>query len=177
MASVTSTWLTVWLILAPGRPDCAGTLYSPRRASTCLAGDYGTSQRQSGPTSQERARQSEMWWRGEDTLTEFGIDNRRARELEAIFQRTLPMLKSAHAEVVRKEDVLWQLLADARTTNESAVVQAVEDLETSRRSLSRTFTMMQYHMYLRLTAAQRAKVHTYLNHHATEPAKARSTPR
>ena len=177
MACVTGSWLAVWLILAPGRPGCTDTLYSPRRASACLAAECGTPQPQSGPTSQERARQSEMWWRGEAALIEFGIDKRRARELEAIFQQTLPMLKTAQAEVVRKEDVLWQLLADASTTNESAVVQAVENIETSHRLLSRTFMMIQCRVYLRLTAAQRAKVHRYLNHHAAEPENTRSTPR
>jgi hypothetical protein len=60
--------------------------------------------------------------------------------------------------------VLSQLLANAGTTSESAVVQAVEDLEASRRSLSRTYTMMQYYMYQRLTSSQRTKVHAYLNY-------------
>ena len=110
-------------------------------------------------------------------LIEFGIDKRRARELEAIFQQTLPMLKAAQAEVVHKEDVLWQLLADANTTNESAVVQAVEELETSRRLLSVLHDDAVPHIPLRLTAAQRAKVHEYLNHHAAKPGKTRSTPR
>ena len=65
MASITSTSLAVWLILTPGRPDCAGTLYSPRRVSACPASECGTPQPQSGSTSQERARRSEMWWRGD----------------------------------------------------------------------------------------------------------------
>jgi hypothetical protein len=67
-----------------------------------------------------------------------------------------------------------ELLANASTTNESAVVQAVEDLESSRRSLARAFTMMQYHMYLRLTSSQRAKVHAYLKNHDEETARPHS---
>jgi hypothetical protein len=175
-SAITFTWLAAGLFLASGRPDWAVTPYSLNRVTPYLQRECGGPQAQSAPTSQEPEQRSHMWWRSDDALTAFGIDERRSKELEAIFQQTLPMLKTTRADVVRKEAVLLELLANASTTNESAVVQAVEDLESSRRSFARTFTMMQYHMYLRLTSSQRAKVHAYLNSHGEEPAKTRSTP-
>jgi hypothetical protein len=174
-STITFTWLAAGLFLGSGRPDLAVAPYSLHRATLHSQHEYGGRQAQSPPTSQEREKRSQMWWRRDDALIAFGIDERRSKELEAIFQQTLPMLKTTRADVVRKEAVLLELLANASTTNESAVVQAVEDLESSRRSLARTFTMMQYHMYLRLTSSQRAKVHAYLNNHGEEP-KRRSPP-
>jgi hypothetical protein len=174
-STITFTWLAAGLFLASGRPDLAVTPYSLNGATPHPQPECGVPQAQSPPTSQAREKRSQMWWRRDDAITAFGIDERRSKELEAIFQQTLPMLKTTRAEVVRKEAVLLELLANASTTNESTVVHAVEDLESSRRSLTRTFTMMQYHMYLRLTSSQRAKVHAYLNSHGEEP-KRRSPP-
>lgn len=164
MARTTTTWLAIWLIVAAGRSSGAGMPCSPDRAAAHLTGEYSRTQPRTDTASGGHTQRSAMWWRGEDALIEFGIDKRRATELERIFQQTLPMLKKDRAEVARKEGVLSELLANAGTTNESAVVQAVEDLEVSRRALSRTYTMMQYRMYLRLTSSQRTKVHAYLNH-------------
>jgi hypothetical protein len=174
-STITFTWLAAGLFLASGRPDLVVTPNSLHRVTPHPQPECTGPQAQSPPTSQEREKRSQMWWRRDDALIAFGIDERRSKELEAIFQRTLPRMKTTRAEVVRKEAVLLELLANASTTNESAVVQAVEDLESSRRSLARTFTMMQYHMYLRLTSAQRARVHAYLNDHGEEP-KPRSPP-
>jgi hypothetical protein len=173
-STITFTWLAAGLLLASGRLDRVVTPHSPDRATSSLQHEGGGALTQNDLTSQEHEKRSGMWWRRDDALIIFEIDERRSKELEAIFQRTLPMLKATRADVVRKEAVLLELLANASTTNESAVIQAVEDLESSRRSLARAFTMMQYHMYLRLTSSQRAKVHAYLNSHDEEPARPRS---
>lgn len=174
-STITFTWLAAGLFLASGRPDLAVTPYSLDRVTPHSRRECSGPQAQSPPPSQAREQRSQMWWRRDDALIAFGIDEPLSKELEAIFQRTLPRMKTTRAEVVRKEAVLLELFANASTTNESTVVQAVEDLESSRRSLSRTFTMMQYHMYRRLTSSQRAKVHAYLNNHGEEPRR-RSPP-
>lgn len=120
---------------------------------------------------------SETWWRGESAQTAFGIDGPRARQLEAIFQKTLPALKGIRADVARREAIVWHLLGDANPSNESAMVQAVEDLEAARRALARTFTMMQFQMYLRLTPKQRANVHARLFTPESRSAGPAVTPR
>lgn len=171
---LTNTWLAIGLILAASHVDAAATPHAPDRAVAHLLSDCECWQ--SGATPKAATRRSEMWWRDDDALIELGIGKRRSEELEAIFQQTLPMLRTEGADVVRKEDVLRQLLANASTTNESAVVHAVEELEAARRSFARTFTMMQYYMYRRLTSSQRAKVHEYL-HRETGKATSVATPR
>jgi Spy/CpxP family protein refolding chaperone len=115
------------------------------------------------PTAKKRSR---MWWRSDDARTELGITAQQSRDLEAIFQQTLPMLRVKKAEVDREEEVLSTLLAEANTSRESAVIQAIERVEARRRSLSRTFTMMRYRMYRLLTPEQRAKVLAYRDQHA-----------
>jgi hypothetical protein len=164
MAS-TFPWLSIGLILAVG-PDWESTTYALNPTKIHLQVECGRPATQTAPTPRENAKRSEMWWRGDVARIAFGIDKRRSKELEVIFQQTLPMLKTLRADVLRKEAIISQLLENASTTNESVVVLAVEDLEISRRSLARTFTMMHYHMYLRLTSAQRKKVHAYLYEHA-----------
>lgn len=175
MLGATFTWVAVGLSAAAGCPDWIVLPYSLDSATVRLQAEYRVPQAQSATTRQQRGKPSEMWWRGDDARIQFGIDNQRSTELELIFQQTLPMLKTFQADVVRKEAVLLNLLAHASTTNESEFVRAVEDLEASRRSLARTFTMMQYYMYLRLTSPQRAKVHAYLHDRPEGPARARST--
>jgi hypothetical protein len=172
--SRTNIRLAVGVILAGIHLDAAAAPCSSDRATPHVPDEWVGAQGKGATPSQERRPHSELWWRGEAAQTQFGIDEPRSEELEAIFQRTLPKLRTEKAEVIRMEDVLARLLANASTTNESAVVQAVEELEATRRSLSCSFTMMTYHMYLRLTPSQRAKVHAYLNHDADERA-ARST--
>ena len=119
---------------------------------------------QGGTASQEGPKRSYKWWRGDEARTDFGITAQQSKELEAIFQQTLPMLKAKKADVDREEKILSSLLAAASASNESAVVQAVEKVEAARSSLSRTFTMMQYRMYRLLTPEQRAKVQAYHDH-------------
>lgn len=176
MPSTTFTRVAAALIAAAGCPDWIVVPYALELATVRLQAEYRGPQTQSATTRQQHGKRSEIWWRGDDARIQFGIDNRCSTELELIFQQAVPLLKTFQADIERKETVLLSLLAHASTTNESEVVQAVEDLEASRRSLARTFTMMQYYMYLRLTSSQRAKVHAYLYHGLEEPAKARSTP-
>src|SRR5690349_20613426 len=122
MVRPTSRWLAVWLMLTVVCLEATTVPTSPQQTRERAA-----------PHRQGAARppavRSQMWWRGEEAHIVFGIDARCSAELEGIFQRTLPKLRSEGADVVRREDALTLLLANASTTNESAVVQALEDLE------------------------------------------------
>jgi hypothetical protein len=86
-----------------------------------------------------------QYGRGDVARTQFVISEQQSSELESIFQHTLPILKAKKADIEREEKVLSRLLAEANTMNQSAVVHAVERVEAMRRSLSRTFTIMQYY--------------------------------
>jgi Spy/CpxP family protein refolding chaperone len=165
MSRTLNTLVVAGLMLAAGgRPEAAQICGTPRdMAAEVLLGECDSQQAQGG-TSPQDSQKRHKWWRGEEARTDFGITEQQSKDLEAIFQQTLPMLKGKKADVDREEKVLSALLAKASTTNESAVVQAVEKVEAARSSLSRTFTMMQYRMFRLLTAEQRAKVQAYHDH-------------
>jgi Spy/CpxP family protein refolding chaperone len=165
MSRTMSTLVVVGLMLAAGgRSEAAQICGTPRdQAAEVLLGECDNQQPQGGTAAQDSAKRHK-WWRGEEARTDFGITEQQSKDLEAIFQQTLPMLKAKKADVDREEKVLSGLLAKASTTSESAVVQAVEKVEAARSSLSRTFTMMQYRMFRLLTPEQRAKVQAYHDH-------------
>jgi Spy/CpxP family protein refolding chaperone len=165
MSRTMSTLVVVGLLLAAGgRSEAAQICENPRDlAAEALLGECGSQQAQGGTPAQEGTKRHK-WWRGEEARQDFGITEQQSKDLEAIFQQTLPMLKAKKADVDREEKVLSALLAKASTTNESSVVQAVEKVEAARSSLSRTFTMMQYRMFRLLTPEQRAKVQAYHDH-------------
>ena len=165
MSRTMSTLVVVGLMLAAGgRSEAAQLCGNPRDQAAEALLECSNPQTQGGSTAQEGPKRSYKWWRGDEARTDFGITAQQSKDLEAIFQQTLPMLKAKKADVDREEKVLSTLLAKASTTNESAVVQSVEKVEAARSSLSRTFTMMQYRMYRLLTPEQRAKVQAYHDH-------------
>lgn len=165
MSRTMSTLVVVGLMLAAGgRSEAAQICENPRdQAAEALLGECGSQQAPAGTTAQEGTKRHK-WWRGDEARQDFGINEQQSKDLEAIFQQTLPMLKAKKADVDREEKVLSTLMAKASTSNESAVVQAVEKVEAARSSLSRTFTMMQYRMFRLLTPEQRAKVQAYHDH-------------
>jgi Spy/CpxP family protein refolding chaperone len=179
MSRTLSTLVVAGLMMlaAGGRPEAAQICGNPRdMAADFLLAECDNQQPQGGTTAQEGQKRYK-WWRGEEAGRDFGITPQQSKDLEAIFQQTLPMLKAKKADVDREEKVLASLLAAANTTNESAVVQAVEKVEAARSSLSRTFTMMQYRMFRLLTAEQRAKVQAYHDHSAQQQSNPLSTRR
>ena len=165
MSRTMSTLVVVGLMLAAsGRSEAAQICGTPRdQAAEVLLGECDSQQAQ-GSASAQDSQKRHKWWRGEEARTDFGITEQQSKELEAIFQQTLPMLKAKKLDVDREEKILATLMAEASTTNESKVVQAVEKVEAARSSLSRTFTMMQYRMFRLLTPEQRAKVQAYHDH-------------
>jgi Spy/CpxP family protein refolding chaperone len=161
-----STLVVVGLMLAVagGRSEAAQFCGTPRdMAAEALLGECDNQQPQGGTAAQDNTKRHK-WWRGEEAGRDFGITAQQSKDLEAIFQQTLPMLKAKKLDVDREEKNLSSLMAAANTSNESAVVQAVEKVEAARSSLSRTFTMMQYRMFRLLTPEQRAKVQAYHDH-------------
>jgi Spy/CpxP family protein refolding chaperone len=166
MSRTLSMLVAVGLMLAAGGASGAAQICDTPRdmVAEALLGECGNPQAPGGTAAQESPKRSYKWWRGDEARTDFGITAQQSKELEAIFQQTLPMLKAKKADVDREEKLLSSLLAAASASNESAVVQAIERVEAARSSLSRTFTMMQYRMYRLLTPEQRAKVQAYHDH-------------
>jgi Spy/CpxP family protein refolding chaperone len=169
MSRTMSTLVAVGFLLAASAPTRAVQICENPRdlAAEALLGECGNSQAPNGTAAQEGPKRTQKWWRGDEARIEFGITPQQSKDLEAIFQQTLPLLKAKKVDVDREEKILSTLLTAANSTNDAAVVAAVEKVEAARSSLSRTFTMMQYRMYRLLTAEQRAKVQAYHDHAQT----------
>jgi Spy/CpxP family protein refolding chaperone len=162
MLKTISTSTAVGLMLAVGSVSEAQICEDARdMVSEALLRDCRATQPANSTAPPQTHKRSSKWWHGDDARMEFGITDEQSRDLEAIFQQTLPILKAKKVDVDREEQILLELLAEASITRESTMIQAIERLEARRRSLSRTYTMMQYRMYRLLTPEQRAKVLAY----------------
>lgn len=131
-----------------------------------LQGECGA-QAQGGAAPQDQKKPSQKWWRGEENRKEFGITEQQSRDIEAVFQQTLPTLKVNKTDLDREEKAL-SLLLGATTSSESAVLTAIERVETTRSTLSRTYTLMQFRMYRLLSPEARTKVQAYHEHRAQD---------
>jgi Spy/CpxP family protein refolding chaperone len=120
-----------------------------------------------GPADAQKDRKHK-WWSSEEGRAEFGLTEAQSRDLEAIFQQTLPELRANKAEVDRYQQQLTKLLSEA-SARESVVVKAIDQLEAAQSALSRTRTIMLYRMYRLLNPEQRAKVQAYYDRKAKEP--------
>jgi Spy/CpxP family protein refolding chaperone len=129
-----------------------------------------------GTAAQDAKAKSHKWWLADDLRAEFQITDQQSRDLEAVFQQLLPVLKANKADLDREEKALTQLLS-AATSNEATVVQTIERVEAARSALSKTRTLMLYRMYRLLSAEQRAKVQAYHERKAQEGNNGLSTRR
>jgi Spy/CpxP family protein refolding chaperone len=115
----------------------------------------------------DKAKRSHKWWLAEESRAEFKITDQQSRDLEAVFQQLLPVLKTNKSDLDREEKALTLLLS-AAASNEATAMQAIERVETARSALSKTRTLMLYRMYRLLSAEQRAKVQAYHERKAQE---------
>jgi Spy/CpxP family protein refolding chaperone len=121
----------------------------------------------SDPADTQKDRKHK-WWSSPEGRAEFGLSEAQSRDLEAIFQQTLPEMKASKADVDRYQQQLTRLLSEA-SAKESVVLKAIDQLEVAQSALSRTRTIMLYRMYRLLSPEQRAKVQAYYERKAKEP--------
>jgi Spy/CpxP family protein refolding chaperone len=88
---------------------------------------------------------------------ELGLTADQSRELESIFQATLPAMRTDKDEIERQEQVLSRLMNEARIS-EAEIGQAVDRVEATRARASKTRLLMLYRMYRVLTPDQRQKL-------------------
>jgi Spy/CpxP family protein refolding chaperone len=97
------------------------------------------------------------WWQSQEGRMELGLTADQSRELESIFQATLPAMRTDKDEIERQEQVLSRLMNEARIS-EAEIGQAVDRVEATRARASKTRLLMLYRMYRVLTPDQRQKL-------------------
>jgi len=97
------------------------------------------------------------WWKADDTRAELGISDKQSKDIDAIFQATLPSLRAAKEELDRLDEAVGRLIKEG-TADIGVVARQVGQAEQARANLTTRRTVMLYQMHRLLTPDQRAKL-------------------
>jgi Spy/CpxP family protein refolding chaperone len=116
------------------------------------------------------------WWQDEKFKAEIGLTEEQAREVESVFQSSLPRLKAVKQEVDTLEDELSRMIRE-RVAEEGAVASQIDRVEAARAELSKTRTLMLYRMHRILTPDQHEKVQAIHERREKERERGRNSRR
>src|SRR6185436_18689873 len=97
------------------------------------------------------------WWKAPDTRAELGITDKQSKDIDEIFQATLPALKAAKEELDKLDDAVAKLIKEG-TADIAVVARQAGQAEQARANLTTQRTVMLYKMHRLLTPEQRAKL-------------------
>ena len=97
------------------------------------------------------------WWQSEPVRTDLGLTAEQSKELEDIYQASLPKLRGAKDALDQAERTLSRTIAEA-SAEEFQVVQQINQVESARSELGQLRTLMLYRMQRVLTPEQRVKM-------------------
>jgi Spy/CpxP family protein refolding chaperone len=100
-------------------------------------------------------RERWKWWLYD--RAELGISDQQSKDINAIFESTLPKLRETRQELDKAEEEMAKIIQEHKA--DLAVVSGQLDrLESARSQHNKTRTLMLYRMHLLLTAEQRTKL-------------------
>jgi Spy/CpxP family protein refolding chaperone len=102
-----------------------------------------------------------MWWRVAETRAELGISDPQSKEIDQIFQATVPALRSAKDELDKLDQAVALTIKEG-TADVGAVLRQVQQAEQARATLTTTRTVMFYRMHRVLRPDQRMKLNAML---------------
>jgi Spy/CpxP family protein refolding chaperone len=97
------------------------------------------------------------WWKAAETRAELGISDKQSKDIDDIFQATLPSLRAAKDELDKLDDAVDSLIKEG-TADISVVTRQVGQAEQVRANLTTKRTVMLYRMHRLLTPEQRVKL-------------------
>lgn len=97
------------------------------------------------------------WWKAPDTRAELGISDKQSKDIDDIFQATLPALRAAKDELDKLDDAVAKLIKEG-TADIAVVERQVGQAEHARANLTTKRTVMLYQMHRLLTPEQRVKL-------------------
>lgn len=150
---------TTWVFaaaLACASPTAAGTLceqaQKPEQARSAVP------QQQPGrPDGRGSGEHRVPWWKAPETRAELGISDKQSKDIDDIFQETLPGLRAAKDDLDKLDEAVTKLIKEG-TADVAIVAQTVAQAEQARASLTTRRTVMLYRMHRLLTPEQRAKL-------------------
>jgi len=97
------------------------------------------------------------WWKAPETRAELGISDKQSKDIDDIFQETLPSLRAAKDDLDKVDDAVTKLIKEG-TADVAVVAQKVAQAEQARANLTTKRTVMLYRMHRLLTPEQRVKL-------------------
>ena len=121
----------------------------PLCALLCLsANSLDAAQSRNGPRE---------WWKSEEIRQELELSDEAVASIDAIFQTTMPELRSAY-RLLRKHQEQFDQLLERVDASEEEVLHEVDHLETARAEANKARAMMLFKMRRIFTPDQRNKL-------------------
>jgi len=119
-------------------------------------GPDGRGDGKSGPDDKKEERRV-PWWKALETRAELGISDKQSKEIDDIFQATLPGLRAAKDALDTLDQAVAKLIKEG-TADIGVVARQVGQAEQARADLTTKRTVMLYRMHRLLTPEQRTKL-------------------
>lgn len=103
------------------------------------------------------------WWQTEQFQKELKLTKDQITRIEGIYQASEPLLRAQKQAVDRREEKLSKVIADPKS-DEPAVIQATDRLESARNELTRTRTLMLFRIRRVLDDEQLVKLNALHDH-------------
>ena len=110
----------------------------------------------SGPEGKKEERRV-PWWKAPETRAELGISDKQSKDIDDIFQATLPGLRAAKDALDTLDEAVAKLIKEG-TADSGVVSRQVGQAEQARADLTTKRTVMLYRMHRLLTLEQRTKL-------------------
>ena len=123
---------------------------------------------------EQGSKQRVLWWIDPKLRAELGITDQQSAAVDAVWQKTAPLLRDARARLDKLEEAL-SAMTQKDGSDETAVLAQIERVENTRAEASKTRTIMIYRMNKILTVEQRAKVKAM--YERRDPPRRGSSPR
>ncbi len=115
----------------------------------------GGPQRRSEKSEKDERRMP--WWKAPDTRAELGISDKQSKDIDDIFQATLPALRAAKEELDQLDEAVASLIKEG-TADIAVVARQAGQTEQARANLTTKRTVMLYRMHRLLTPEQRTRL-------------------
>ena len=96
------------------------------------------------------------WWRDAQFQRDLSLTVEQSGRIDAVFQQTIPTLRSKRTELDAQEEELSRMIA--ANADETAVVRQLDKVEAIRSHMNKTRTLMLLHMRQILSPEQRTKL-------------------
>jgi Spy/CpxP family protein refolding chaperone len=158
MASRTAWFLAVALVSA--RPVSAAS--PPCDQASAQKPEPGARGADNGKDNKDKDKEGKdphrvPWWIAADTRADLGISDKQSKDIDDIFQETLPSLRAAKDELDKLDEAVTKLIKEG-TADVSVIARQVAQAEQARANVTTKRTVMLYRMHRLLTPDQRAKL-------------------